>query len=344
MSEVTPLLQITDMVKSFEIKSSKGFRTIRQELQAVAGVSLDVHGTETVGLVGESGSGKSTLGRCVLQLLKPTSGSVKFKGTELTTLDRKSLRELRRDMQIVFQDPFASLDPRLTVGQAIAEPLVVTGIKGKHDDRVAELLELVGLSPEHRKRFPHEFSGGQRQRIGVARALCLNPDLIILDEPVSALDVSIQAGVVNLLQDLQQEFGIGYIFIAHDLSVVRHISDRIAVMYLGKLMEVADRTALYETPAHPYTHALLSAVPQPDPKIERGRERVVLEGDLPSPASPPTGCRFHTRCPIAQEQCKVEEPQLVEIRTGHRVACHFPLLPGQDLLDMMRDKEPVSQT
>lgn len=328
-----PLLEVTELVKNFEIASSSGLRRVVQTLQAVANVSFTVHEGETLGLVGESGSGKSTIGRCVLRLLEPTAGSVRFRGREVTTLDRGDLRAMRRHMQIVFQDPFASLDPRMTVGQAIAEPLRVNKIAGNHDARVGELLELVGLAPDHRKRFPHEFSGGQRQRIGVARALALEPSLIVLDEPVSALDVSIQAGVVNLLQDLQQEMGIGYVFIAHDLAVVRHISDRVAVMYLGKLMEVADRTGVYDEPAHPYTHSLLSAIPVPDPEVERSRQRIILEGDLPSPTNPPSGCRFRTRCPIAVDKCAEETPELTELRPGHEVACHFPLTPGESLLD-----------
>lgn len=330
-----PMLVVRDLVKHFETKSLKGLRSVTQVVQAVAGVSFELDEGETLGLVGESGSGKSTIGRCILRLTDPTSGSVRFRGTELTTIDRAGMRALRSELQIVFQDPFASLDPRMTIGQAIAEPLKVNKMPGNHDDRVGELLELVGLAPEHRKRFPHEFSGGQRQRIGVARALSLEPSMMVLDEPVSALDVSIQAGVVNLLQDLQKEFGIGYLFIAHDLSVVRHISDRIAVMYLGKLMEVGSRDGVYHDSAHPYTQSLLSAVPQPDPEIERTRERIVLEGDLPSPANPPSGCRFRTRCPIATEQCAVEEPEMIEIRPGHHVACHHPLLPGQDLAAMV---------
>ncbi|MEY2753970.1 MAG: hypothetical protein RJB65_328 [Actinomycetota bacterium] len=319
-----PVLEVSNLTKHFTVKSAKGLRVIRRTVQAVSDVSLTIGAGQTVGLVGESGSGKTTVGRCVLRLIEPTSGSVKFQGEELVGMKADRLRGLRRQMQIVFQDPYASLDPKMTVGASIAEPLQIQKVEGNHDDRVAELLELVGLAPDHAKRFPHEFSGGQRQRVGVARALALNPSFIVLDEPVSALDVSIQAGVVNLLQDLQSQLGLSYLFIAHDLSVVRHISDVVAVMYLGKIMEVGPAEDLYLRAAHPYTQALLSAVPEPDPVLERERHRIMLQGDVPSPINPPSGCRFRTRCPIAVERCAQEEPALIDRGQGHQVACHFP--------------------
>ena len=319
-----PVLEVSNLTKHFTVKSSKGLRVIRRTVQAVSDVSLTIGAGQTVGLVGESGSGKTTVGRCVLRLIEPTSGSVKFQGEELVGMKADRLRGLRRQMQIVFQDPYASLDPKMTVGASIAEPLEIQKVEGNHSDRVAELLELVGLAPDHARRFPHEFSGGQRQRVGVARALALNPSFIVLDEPVSALDVSIQAGVVNLLQDLQSQLGLSYLFIAHDLSVVRHISDVVAVMYLGKIMEVGPAEDLYLRAAHPYTQALLSAVPEPDPVLERERHRIMLQGDVPSPINPPSGCRFRTRCPIAEERCAQEEPALVDRGQGHPVACHFP--------------------
>lgn len=318
------LLRVTNLVKNFELRVNNGARRKKRIVQAVTNVSFSVGKGQTLGLVGESGSGKTTVGRCILRLIEPTSGSVEFEGQDLGSLKFEELRALRRKMQIVFQDPFASLDPKMTVGASIAEPLVVQGVPGAHSDKVIDLLELVGLSSDHAQRFPHEFSGGQRQRIGVARALALNPALIILDEPVSALDVSIQAGVVNLFEDLQSRLGMSYIFIAHDLSVVRHIADRVAVMYLGKIVEIGEQHAVYEHPTHPYTKALLSAVPLPNPKTERARNRIMLEGDVPSPVNPPSGCRFRTRCWKAQDLCAQEEPMLNVRPSGQMSACHFP--------------------
>ena len=319
-----PVIEVDELVKVFPVRRAKGIRVTKRLVQAVSDVSFTIGHQETLGLVGESGSGKSTLGRCVLQLIEPSAGSVKYHGTELVGMKREDLRPLRKEIQMVFQDPYASLDPRLTVGSAIAEALQIHKVPGDHRKRVRELLELVGLSADHESRYPHEFSGGQRQRVGIARALSLDPKFIVLDEPVSALDVSIQAGVINLLQDLQEELHLSYLFIAHDLSVVRHISHTVAVMYLGKLMEVGPAEELYTTAAHPYTHSLLSAIPEPDPRIEETREQIVLVGDIPSPIDPPSGCRFRTRCPKAQPRCAAEEPELIDRGFGHPVACHYP--------------------
>ena len=328
------ILRVNHLVKEFPIKRGVFFKKQIGAVYAVSDISFEVKKGETLGLVGESGCGKSTTARCILRLLEPTSGDVWFRSEQLdgkiinvATAGKSELKTIREDIQIVFQDPYASLNPRMTVASIIAEPLVVQGEYTKEGrlEEVKRLLKVVGLQPEHANRYPHEFSGGQRQRIGVARALALKPSFIVLDEPVSALDVSIQAQVLNLLDDLQDEFGLTYLFIAHDLSVVRHISDRVAVMYLGRMVEIADRDALYDRPMHPYTHALLSAVPIPDPTIEANRERILLEGDIPHPSNPPSGCRFHTRCPIAVTGvCDVEEPKLAELEPDHWVACFYP--------------------
>jgi oligopeptide transport system ATP-binding protein len=321
-----PLLEVTNLVKHFPIKSGVVVDRVVAHVKAVDGVSLTINEGETLGLVGESGCGKSTLSRTILQLTTPTSGSVRFCGEELVGRSRRSLRPVRRQMQMIFQDPYASLNPRKRVGQIIGEPIEMHGLASGRDvnRRVQELLDRVGLSTEHANRYPHEFSGGQRQRIGIARALALRPKLIIADEPVSALDVSVQAQIVNLLKDLQEELGLSYLFVAHDLGVVRHVSDRVAVMYLGRIVESAPAAKLYDRPLHPYSNALLSAVPIPDPKLNVGRERLVLEGDVPSPIDPPSGCHFHTRCPWATQVCDVDDPELEELADDHVAACHHP--------------------
>ena len=328
-----PILKVTDLKKHFPIKGRGLIRRTVGQVKAVDGVSLEVYPGEILGLVGESGCGKSTTGRAIMHLQPATSGSVIFEGTELTNLSRRQMRPLRRDIQIVFQDPYASLNPRLPVYDIVAEPLIIHKIaKGAElKTRVRALLELVGLNPEHANRFPADFSGGQRQRIGIARALALEPKMLVLDEPVSALDVSIQAGVINLLEDLRDRLGLSYLFIAHDLSVVRHISDRIAVMYLGWIIEIATTDDLFDKPSHPYTQALLSAIPIPDPRRERDRQRIIITGDVPSPANPPSGCRFRTRCQkfanvlseSQQRKCIDEVPVLEDRGTGHPAACHY---------------------
>jgi oligopeptide transport system ATP-binding protein len=318
-----PILEVRNLVKHFPIGGGI-FGGEAAVVKAVDGVSFSIRRGETLGLVGESGCGKTTTGRCILQLEKPTSGEIIFEGRDLATLTGSELRKVRRRLQVIFQDPYSSLNPRMTVGQIIAEPLAVHDIfpdRAARAARVRELLGHAGLLPAMALRYPHELSGGQRQRVGIARALAMEPALIVCDEPVSALDVSIQAQIINLLEELQAEFGLTYLFVAHDLSVVRHISDRVAVMYLGKIAEITDRKTLYESPLHPYTRALLSAVPIPDPAVEAGRERIVLGGEVPSPLNPPSGCVFHPRCPIAVDDCRREVPLLREIRADHRVAC-----------------------
>ena len=328
MADSNILLRVEHLSKEFPVdsgfiaKHSKNARSVH----AVNDVSFDIAAGETFGLVGESGCGKSTTGRCIMRLTEPTSGKVLFEGKDVASMSKKELKALRRDMQFVFQDPYASLNPRMTIGEIVSEPLIIHGTMPNKDERidfVRGLLDVVGLNPEHINRYPHEFSGGQRQRVGIARAFALRPKLIICDEPVSALDVSIQAQVLNLLSDLQQEYGTAYLFIAHDLSVVQHISDRVAVMYLGNMMEYSDWKTLYAQPCHPYTQSLLSAVPIPDPDIQASRNRIILRGDPPSPIDPPSGCPFHTRCPIAQARCSQEKPELREVLPGHFCACHF---------------------
>ena len=322
MSEA--LLDVQHLVKHFAVGGGLLSRSAAI-VRAVDDVSFSVRRGETVGLVGESGCGKTTTGRCILQLERPTSGQILFEGADLAALDERALRSVRRRVQVIFQDPYASLNPRMTIGQILAEPLRVHGIvpeAGAREARVQELLSQVGLLPQHARRYPHQLSGGQRQRVGIARALAMEPSLIVCDEPVSALDVSIQAQIINLLEDLQSRLGLTYLFIAHDLSVVRHISNRVVVMYLGKVVEVADRRTLYEEPLHPYTKALLSAVPIPDPKLEANRSRTVLRGEVPSPLDPPTGCVFHPRCPRATERCAAETPVLRHFKSEHWAACH----------------------
>jgi len=327
-SEVEPLIKMVGIKKYFPITRGILFQHRVGDVHAVDGIDLEVYPGETLGLVGETGCGKSTLARVVMRLFAPTEGQLFFEGRDITGLQGKELRDLRRDMQMIFQDPYASLNPRKTVGSIIGDPFRLHGTAARKNvkSEVQQLMELVGLNPEHYNRYPHEFSGGQRQRIGVARALGLRPKLIVCDEPVSALDVSIQAQILNLLEDLQEEFKLTYLFIAHDLSVVKHVSDRVAVMYLGKIVEMAGGATLYQTPKHPYTGALLSAVPIADPNLARERKRIILEGDVPSPIDPPSGCRFHPRCPRAQFPiCRDVEPQLEPQHPGQVAACHFPL-------------------
>jgi oligopeptide transport system ATP-binding protein len=319
------ILEVRNLVKHFQVTGGL-FGGASGTVRAVDGVSFSIRRGETLGLVGESGCGKTTTGRCILQLERPTSGEVIFEGRDLTRLEGRELREVRRRIQVIFQDPYSSLNPRMTVGQIVAEPMAVHGLvpdAHARSARVPELLARVGLLPQHARRYPHELSGGQRQRVGIARALAMEPKLIVCDEPVSALDVSIQAQIINLLEDLQADLGLTYLFVAHDLAVVRHISDRVAVMYLGKIVEIAERQDVYHSPRHPYTRALLSAVPIPDPELEASRERMVLRGEVPSPLDPPSGCVFHPRCPIAVDRCRTEVPALRHLATGHDAACHL---------------------
>lgn len=318
------LMIVKDLKKYFPVKSGL-LQRVTAQVKAVDGVSFTIRSGECLGMVGESGCGKTTVGRTILRLIEPTAGSVVFDGQDIATADSKTLKAMRRNMQIIFQDPYSSLDPRVPIGESISEGLLIHGMKDSRERNaiVVDMLRKVGMEEYHSRRYPHEFSGGQRQRIGIARALALRPKFIVCDEPVSALDVSIQSQVLNILRDLQHEFGLTYLFIAHNLSVVEHISDRVAVMYLGKMVELTDREELFRDPRHPYTQALMSAIPIPDPKVRAKRTRIVLKGDVPSPLNPPPGCRFHTRCPIAQDVCSKQEPEFRELKPGHWAACHF---------------------